>query len=402
MPDFNRIRYKCERSVAISDKFVDKFLLPFCDAEEGLNKKFAAMLSGYLNIIQKMPENWPLCLTAQYIAFRLFRSGGLALKYYNHLQVRRRSEKELDYLKFQVEHPWRFGFCFITQIRKGCFFEMKDVLTGEEFLLFSPSIAEIEEQKGPMSLYFLLIGFNGECWQTYGVNNYFKGIQPLDLLYFAKQLRPDLVSLNEIPALIDENPVPFMMLWVGAEFPLTVHKNDPVVAVGSSIKQDEFPGDKLNRDFIIEQKPPVYQFSLKRWHKFPHYCSCYYDAARKIFCLNAMTDRGYAKLVEVLDGLGYQFPREAETRVTMAMFTIAKEVLGRKLEINPYEKIFREKQSPATEAELGKMNSFLKKLSDALNSGVDYDLRELAFLAGIELETAKEMEKQIVKKFKLR
>jgi hypothetical protein len=37
------------------------------------------------------------------------------------------------------------------------------------------------------------------------------------------------------------------------------------------------------------------------------------------------------------------------------------------------------------------MNIFLKKLIDALYSGADYDLRELAFLAGIELETAKEI-----------
>ena len=399
MPDFNKIRYNCEKSSALSDKLVDEFLLYLCGAEEGLDKKFDMMLADYFQIIQKMPENWSLWLKSQYIVFRLFRQDGLAPKYLNHFQMRRRSAKEQDYFKFQIEHPWRFVFCFIEENPKDCFFEMRDILTGEKFLLYSPGVADIERQNGPMSLYFLLIGFNGDCWQCYGSNSYFKGIQPFDILYFAKQLKPGLRFTDEISELIEENPLPFMMLWVGAEFPLTFHKEDLVVIVSSSRKQkEELDVEKFNQDFIVKQKSPVYMFALKEWDSFPHYCKCFYDEEKKLFSLNATTDRGYDRLRKVVNKLGYRFPKEPENRVTMAMFSVVKEVLGREIEINPYERLFTEKPSPETEAELGKINNFLERLMDAVISGTNYDLRELAFLAGIEFETAKELEEQIRKK----
>lgn len=66
MPDFNRMRYNCEKFSAVSKRLVDDFLLHLCAAEEGLDKKFAGILADYRNIIQKMPENWPLWLTSQY------------------------------------------------------------------------------------------------------------------------------------------------------------------------------------------------------------------------------------------------------------------------------------------------------------------------------------------------
>ena len=275
---------------------------------------------------------------------------------------------------------------------------MKDISTGENFLLYSPGIAETEKQQGSMSLYFLLIGFNGECWQTYGTLDSFKGIQPFDILYFAKQLKSDLVSMNEIPKLIDEDPLPFMMLWVGAEFPLTFHKEDAIVICNSSYKQENLDLKKFNQNFIMKQKPSVYMFSLKRWHNFPHFCKCFYHKEEKIFSLNAMTDRGYDKLVEVMNQLGFEFPTEPEIRVTPAMLSVVSEVLGREIELNPYEKLFAKESSPEAKTKLEKINVFLKRLMDAQNSGVDYDLQELAFLSGIEYETAKDLVEQISKK----
>lgn len=402
MPDFQRIRYNCEKLATISDRLIDRFLLNLCASEEGLEKKFAGMLADYQNVIQKMPEDWPLWLMSQYTVFQIFRKEGLGQKYLNHIQVRRRSVKELDYLKFQIDHPWRFVFCVIEQNPRDCFFEMKDVLTGENFLLYSPGIAETERQEGPMALYFLLIGFNGECWQTYGILNYFKGFQPFDILFFAKQLKPDLVSMKEVPKLIEEDPLPFMMLWVGAKLPLTFHKDDMIVIISSDLKLEEFDPQRFDQDFIIKRKSDVYMLSLKRWHGFPHFCKCFYDTEKRVFSLHAMTERGYAKLVEVLNRLGYELSGEPEVRVTLAMASIIEEVLGRKPELNPYEKLFTKKPSPEKEAELDKVNVFLKKFMNAFNSGADYDLQELASASGIPLETAKDIAEQINKQFKLR
>lgn len=404
MPNYVRIRYYCDKSSAILDKLVDQFLLYLCAAEEGLDQKFDGMLADYAIVIEKMPENWQLWLKSQYIAFQLFRKEGLASKYLNHFRVRRRSDKELDFLKFQIEHPWRFVFCSIEQNPKDCFFEMKDVLTGEVFLLYSPGMADTVEEQGQVSLFFLLIAFNGECWQTYGSISYFKGIQPLDVLYFARQLKPGLVSMGDIPELIEKDPLPFMMLWVGGEYPFDFYKQDMIVIVSSDFKQEEFDAKIFNRDFIVKkiEEPPVYMLSLKRWQGMPHFSKCFYDVDRKILSLNAMTDRGYSKLVEALNKLGFEFPEEPENRATPAIISAVEEIFGKEIELNPYEKLFTEESLPDVKEELGMVNIFLEKLTDALNLGAEIDLQELAALSGIELEKAQEIVEQVRKKLNLK
>ena len=398
MPDYNRIRYYCDKSCEITEVFVDQFLIHLCAEEEGFEKKFADKLASYRKVIQKMPEDWPMWLISQYIAFQLFREDGLASKYLDYLQVRRRSTKELDYLRFQIAHPWRFVFARIIDSPKSQFFDMKDVLTGEEFLLYSPGIADQERQHGQMSMYFLLICFNGECWQTYGTLSYFKGIQPFDLLYFAQQFKPKLKYFDDIPKLIAKDPVPFMILWTGGELSLTYHKEDLVVILHSEYSRKKFDPEKYKSNFTVIQNGPVYMLSLQKWHDFPHYSNAFYHQEKQILTLNAMTDRGYAKLIETLNHFGEKLPQEAEIRVTMAMFHATNEILGRIVDLNPYEKLFAKETAPKDGVEMEKLNHFMQLMTEATNSGRNYDLRELAVTAGIEYETAKQIEDQVGKK----
>jgi len=389
----------CEKSSEILNVLVDDFLIYYCAQKEGLDKKFARKLREYRDIIQKMPDQWAQWLLSQYIAHRLFYSNGLMRKYLNHPELKQRSPEKLAYLKFQIEHPWRFSFCSIEQNPAEHFFDMKDVISGEEFLLYSPGVSQTQRKIGSVPLFFFfLIGFNGKCWQTYGPQAYFKGLQPFDLLFFAKQLVPSLNSMHQIPDLIEINPLPFMMLWAGGELPPTFHKNDQVILNSSEYYPEDFNPDNCSKDFIIEKKHPVYMLSLKRWHKFPHLSKCFYNMKKKRLILTSMTDRGYDKLVEALNRLGFKLPLEPENRVTPAMLSIIKDVLRRDVVINPYEKIFTRETSLSDQRQLAKINTFLESLMEALNSGRDYDIRELAKLSDIEHETAKQIAEQVIEK----
>lgn len=398
MRDYNRILSSCEESSTILETLFDDFLLYYCAEKERLDKKFANKLREYRSIIQKMPDRWSLWLTSQYIAHRFFCKNGLVRKYINHPEIKQRSPEEIAYLKFQIEHPWRFSFCSIEQNPAEHFFDMKDVLSGEKFLLYSPGLSQTRRQHGFVPLFFFLIGFNGKCWQTYGPQAYFKGLQPFDLLFFAKQLVPGLNSRHQILDLIEINPLPFMMLWVGGEFPPAFHKNDQVILNRSEYHTEDFNPDKFSKDFIIEKKHPVYMLSLKRWHDFPHFSKCFYNMKKNRLILTSMTCRGYSKLVETLNRSGLELPLEPENRVTMTMISIIKEVLRRDVGINPYEKIFTKKPSHTDPEKLAKINTFIESLMEALNSGRDYDIRELAKLSGIEYETAKQLTEQLIGK----
>jgi hypothetical protein len=102
---------------------------------------------------------------------------------------------------------------------------MKDAISGETFLLYSPGIFQTNTEAGDViKFWFLLIGFNGECWQTFGPLVYFRGIQPFDLFFFAKQIKPEILFQSEIQDVIEANPIPFAMLFSGAELP--THRDD--------------------------------------------------------------------------------------------------------------------------------------------------------------------------------
>jgi hypothetical protein len=394
MTDFQRMRYICDKTSRISERFVDEFLLYLCAKEEGLEEKFAQKLVKYKHIIEKMPEGWALWLMSQYIAFQLFRRGGLAQKkYVNHPKVLKRSAKELDFLKFQVRHPWRFVFCCVVRFLRDSFFEMTDVLTGEKFLLYSPAVANLEEEKS-VSMYFLLIGFNGECWQTYGSVSYFTGLFPFDLLYFAKQVNSDPVSWDEIPMVIEEDPLPFMMLWVGADSPLVFHKKDLLVYNSSAYRVEQFALGEYTPQFFVEKKEGLYKLSLKRWHRFPHVCQCFYSERERILFISAYTERGYEKLITVLNQIGHGFPLEAQNRATMVMLTITRDILGKEVDLNPYAKYFAEQPSPMSPDEeqmMEKLNFFGQLLVETINSGKKYDLAKLAEQTGIDYDDAKQI-----------
>jgi hypothetical protein len=399
MIDYQKIKTVCDNSTRISKSFVDEFLIYFVAKNEGLEEKTYRQFGNFRNIIIKMPENWIRMLVSQLIAHKIFRKDGLAGIYVRRAEIQNHSPEELLYFQFQVEHPWRFTFCSMENYLLHDIYEMKDAVSGETFLVYSPGISQTnKEAGGVLRFWFLLIGFNGECYQTYGPLAYFKGIQPFDLFYFAKLIKPDVLFQNEVQDVIESNPVPFAMLFSGAELPVTYHKKDMVVCNKSEFHVKEAPLEKYEDGFIVEKKHPIYMLSLKRLHTFPHFAKCFFHAKKNLFILTSMTIRGYDSLISALNKQGNAFPLNPEIRATPAMLHVAKQVLNIDVEMNPFEKHFAKKTSPDNQKELDKINIFLKSLIERLNNKLDYDIAELASKAGIEVSVAEQIAGNMIKK----
>jgi hypothetical protein len=396
LTDYREIEKMCIRQSELSKTFVDDFLIYFCAEREGLDKLFAKKLTQFRPLIRMMPEGWPSWLMSQYAAFRLFRKNGFARQYAGHPEILCRSDNEKAILALQIENPWRFSFCSIRSNPARHFFEMVDVLTNEQFLLYSPGLADGLEQQGPMRMYFYLIGYNGRCWQTYGPHAYFRGFIPSDLLFFARQLDPDIVFMNQIPDLIDRDPLPWAMLWRFGETPLTFHRDDTVIMNCSEYHEEAFEPDAYEDSFKIDRKFPLYKMSLKRWDRFPHFAACFYHKKKNRLILSALTDRGYAKLIEQFGKMGYELPANPENHVTLTMLHAAREVLGRDIQLNPYEKSFSKPQQQDS-PELKKINEFLTLLMDAHNAGEEIDIERFAALSGIDSEDAHNIAEQTFK-----
>jgi hypothetical protein len=395
--DYGEIENTCQKQTTLFNEFVDDFLIYYCSDKEGLDKIFARKLSQFRSTVQKMPENWPFWLMSQYVAFRLFRKNGFARQYVNRPEILLRRDAEKALLAFQIENPWKYAFCSVVDNPARHFFTMLDVLINEPFLLYSPGLTDILEQHGPMQMFLYLLGYNGKCWQTYGPHAYFRGIIPTDLLFYAQQLDPDIVFMNQIPECIDKDPLPWTALWRSGEIPLIFHKDDMVIMNCSEYHEEDFEPDKYESSFKIERKYPLYRLELKRWDSFPHFATCFYHKKKKRLILSALTDRGYSKLTETFRAIGYDLPGNPENHVTFNMLHTIKDILGKDIQLNPYEKSFSPPEKKEHSEELAKINRFIKLLMDAHNSGEEIEIDTLATLSGINPETAHSIAEQTMK-----
>lgn len=391
MRDFSKLLYTCEKSSDLIRKTVDHGLLPLAMEDRELRSTFVERVKmEYPKFAEEMPGNWRVAFGEQYAVAQLFGSEGRAKDYIEDRRLRWLSARDRSFLREQLQDPWEFVFMQPVDDLGNDFFVMEDLINEETFLLYSPGVGQYEAEMR-MCMYFALITYNGLCYQTYGPIVYFRGLQIFDVLFFANQLDGAIDDYDKLEDRIQEDPLPFMTLILGSEYPITVHKSDPLILCSSQMQLPSADMAALAKNFLIQEKDGVYELRLKHWNKHPHFATCYYDSAKKVFFASALTRRGYDKLCETLADFGIDVPETPDTYVTPIGHSLAQELLGREIDINPYAPLFQEKVSPEVQGQLDDANRFLALLLSAHNSGEEYDLQELAKEAGISEETAQEL-----------
>ena len=397
MKDFNHILSVCKETSRITSAVVDEFLLYYAADRYNLvpemDKKFAA----YRHIIKEFPEEWENRIKAQYIGHRIFRNDGLINKLLNHSALKRFNNKEMEFLKFQAENPWRFCFSTIVESLSTDFYLMADVFRDEEFLLYSPGVTTTLESQ-PAIMWFNMIAFNGSCWQTYGPIIGYGSFEPDDIFFFAAELNPDIEDDDDLLLTVEDNPVPFMMLLSGANYPLVFSKKDLVVQTMAEYDLEKIDTQKLSADFKKEYNDGVYRLSLKRWSGPPHFSQAYYDENKMTITLSAMTDRGFIALVDVLNKYGYQFSSEPFIRVKPLMVSTASEILGKNIDLNEYDDLFTKESSPARKEGLNKLNKLMDLVMNDINAGRQPDVEAYAKKAGVDPQEAMRLVSHVLDK----
>jgi hypothetical protein len=389
MIDFASIRTSCEKASTISKALIDDYLIYYVAHKDNLDRDFETRIAAYRHITSEIQKSWVNLLKAQYMAHRLFRENGLAKKYIKHRDLQHLKPEEIDFLDFQINNPWRFSFSIITANPEVNFFQMKDVFTGDSFLLYSPGISSLVKEQGAI-LWFNLIAFNGSCWQTFGPIGAYNGFDSDDIFFYATELHPHLEVEEDIVKDIEQNPIPYSMLIIGAALPLVFHKKNQLALHQSEHSLDSFSTDGLSAFFTIEYNKSVYRLTMKKWGEYPHYSVAYYDEKKRLLVLTSMTERGFDELVKKLNALGYSLPGESDVRVTLTMISTAGKILKRKIRLNQYESHFEIKRSPQNQEGLAKLNVFMALALQEINTGQEPDVDMLAKKAGVDSETARE------------
>jgi hypothetical protein len=359
-----------------------------------MNQKFAV----YKHITHKLQKEWINRLKAQYIVHKVFKKEGLIKSFLNHSALKNLNVKERNYLEFQAEHPWRFSFSVIKSCPAESFFIMEDVFSNQEFLLYSPGVTKTLEDQS-LILWLNLISYNGACWQSFGPIGAYKSFEPDDIFFFATELKPDIANEGDLLANLEYNPIPYMMLLSGANYPMIFNKEDQVINVLAEYELDDINTKSLTKSFKTEYNKGVYRLSLNKWSEPPHFSQAFIDENKKIILLSSMTDRGFKALAEGLNDYGLNFSADPFLRVNLTMLTTTSDILKRKIKLNEYEHLFTIDTSPAEQENLDKLNTLLNFVMPDINAGREPDINGLAVKAGVDIDTAKDLIKQIMGKF---
>lgn len=399
MESFEAIAKHCNKHSRLEKSVIDDFLIYYAARQDRLERKMDQKLKRYRHVAKQIPVQYVNILKSEYIAAQVFRKNGLLGKYLRHSTIKALPPESYDLLTFHHQHPWRFSFATIVDRPADDFFQMQDVFTGEEYLLYSPGIAVTLTER-PVLLWFNLIGFNGKCWQTFGLIIGFNGFTAEDLFFFGTELDPDIENEEELMQTVEQDPWPFFMLLSRAMTPLTQSRGELLAYHTALDDCASFPYERLKETFDIQWKDQVYELKLGEWSDHPHFAKAYYDESEAALLRVALTKTGFSRLTRALRQQGLDLDPEPEVEVTPGMLLAAEEILSRKIELNPYEERFVERNA-AKEEEMDKLNYLLSLAMPMLNNDEPLDIEKLAAEADVDVETAKSlveaMQKQLRK-----
>ncbi|OQP57946.1 hypothetical protein A3860_39655 [Niastella vici] len=390
IPDYKLFLDRCQYVNKISASLIDDFLVYYAARQDKVEREFETRISRFRDIEKEMPSDWKGLIKAQYIGHRIFKDGGLIHKYLNSAAIKARNAEEQEHLRTMAAYPWRFSFSEIRANPASDFYEMEDVFTGEVFLLYSPSITRTLSDQ-PVLLWFNLIGYNGSCWQTYGPVISFQSFSSDDIFFYATELNPAIESDADLMADVDDNPVRYMVLACGSNYPLVVQHDNEVVQVTGEGRSVKFDVQLLRKDFRVEYAEGVFKLSHEVWSEPPHFAEAFYEEASGKVLLFALTDRGYRELSTLLVAHGMEIPNEPDIRLHIPMGIVVKKALKKSPVLNPYSQLFETRTSPESQAQMSKLNRFLALALPYINSGRQPDIAVLAKEAGIDPELAGEL-----------
>lgn len=399
MLNYAAIKAHCQAHSAEFNPIIDKFLIYYAADRENFPKEMDALLKKYNANKLNIEESYINFMKSEFIAHRIFRNGGLISKYLQHAQIKKLPAHEYQKLQAQVANPFRFSFSIILNKPSPDFYEMEDIFTGEHYLLHSPGTTRTFTTQNPM-LWFNLIGFNGECYETFGLISGFNAFSEDDIFFFATELNPSIQDVDDLLQEIDRNPFPFMLLISGATIPRLFSLNYEIAYCISQDNVKQLDTQLLRTSFTIGWNNDIFKLALNQWDENPHYAVAYYDEKKHFLVRSALTLNGFNALSETLMAAGITIENQVDIHVSIGMIDTMQNILQKKLDIFKYEALFEKKSTKDETDDIAKMNHFLSLTLPYMNQGKtkEMDIEALAKEAGVDIDSAKEMMKTIMKK----
>jgi len=382
MPNFEQLRIICRKNSEISANVVDDFLIEYTALRNRVGGDFDKGIKTFNRLLKKFPPGTKGYFKSQYIAHKIFRKNGLIHSLLLNSRIKDLIREEKEFLLNQSEVPWRFSFSTIKKSPSKDFYEMEDEFRGETFLLYSPGVATILKTNA-VGLWLNLIGFNGQCWQSYGPIGHYQSFGFDDIFFFGSELNPDIESDEDLVEDVERNPISYLMLMSGATLPVIENGGQRIIFLKSHIHLPSLDTDKLTPHFSLLKEGSIRKLEVKELDGFPHFARAYYNIETKELELNAMTERGYNLLVDRLKKRSIPVPDHFDMRVNPTMFTTAGDILNKNLVFDEHEHLFARETSPDDQKRVDKMNNLLELMTPSINANMKPDYTMLSKKTGL-------------------
>jgi hypothetical protein len=378
---------------------IDNFLMYYVASKEKMDHELSQLDRKYRHITSKWDPSYMNRIKAVYIVHKIFRENGLLRKYLNHREVMELSPAEFAYLQFNLEHPMRFSYARIIEKPEKDFFLMEDVFTDEVYLLHSPGMSTTLKDFTPQ-LWFNLINFNGECWQTYGPILWFNAFDADDIFFYGTEIDIKITDNEDLMKSVSDNPMPYYLLLSSSDLPQLMSRGHHM---RNYVAYDPIESpplmDAVKDSFEIGWNADIYQYKNKEIAEPQHFALAYFIEKEQLLVRYAMTEFGFRALTDLLLKAGLNIKPDEDVSVSVMMITTIERLLGKKISFNEFEELFIDtpQETPERMIMLDKVNAFIGLILPYINQGRTPDIEALAKEAGISIEEANSVWEQVGK-----
>jgi hypothetical protein len=156
--------------------------------------------------------------------------------------------------------------------------------------------------------------------------------------------------------------------------------DDQILQLISEHPLESLDSNSLKTDFTVEYSQGIYRLTIESWAEPPHFSAAYYVEEEHRLLLTSMTDRGFRALVDRFTKHGFGFWIEPDIRVNLSMLTCIKDILGRELQLNPYEEYFTVKSNPSEQDTLNKLNRLLSLAEETARELLSHSTKRIKTL----------------------
>lgn len=378
MLDYREIKINAEKHIQISNTLYVQLIKDHVLYKEKLKEPIEGLFKRYPIISEKIKDAYSFelffsCMIMQ----KVFRKNGLIHKLIKHENFRSRSSDEKEILRHYLNQPCVFRHCIIKNIPKPDFFEMIDSFTGEEFLVYSPSMTKTYQMNKNPKSWLLLVFDNGLCKHTFGPVLGLKYFGADDFYFLASELNKNIESDEDVWNEINLNPFPFLNFSVLASIHREKESDEEIANYFSIYTDIDLDIERLSEKFQFYRKENQFKFILKGQEKETFNCIGYYDESEHTLYLSALLKRAYVDFIEELRKFNTEISPDYHMKLNILLTSNISKLLGYEVGLHPMDLTFNPRVKEEDNVFI-KFNHFMHEAVELRNRGIEPNIMQLS------------------------